>query len=54
MKMGKDKTWIRVLWNPSLNRVHVPPAGTKHRSQVIALPIQKVSQTFVKANLRPN
>ena len=26
---------------------------TGHRSQVIALPIQKVSQTLVKANLRP-
>ena len=30
------------------------PAGTKHRSQVIVLPIQKVSQTPLKANLRPN
>ena len=29
-------------------------AGTKHRSQVIVLPIQKESQTLVKANLRPN
>ena len=28
-------------------------AGTKHRSQVIVLPIQKVSSTFIKANLRP-
>ena len=28
------------------------PAGLKYRSQV--LPIQKVSQTLVKANLRPN
>ena len=27
---------------------------TGHRSQVIVLPIQKVSQTLVKANLRPN
>ena len=26
---------------------------TKHRSQVIVLPVQKVSQTLVKANLRP-
>ena len=25
-----------------------------HRSQVIVLPIHKVSQTLVKANLRPN
>ena len=24
-----------------------------HRSQLIVLPIQKVSQTFIKANLRP-
>ena len=30
------------------------PAGTGHRSQVIVLPIQKVSQTPLKANLRPN
>ena len=28
-------------------------AGTKHRSQVIVLPIQKASQILVKANLRP-
>ena len=28
-------------------------ADTKHRSQVIVLPIQKVSQQLVKANLRP-
>ena len=28
-------------------------AGLKYRSQVIVLPIQKVSQTLVKANLRP-
>ena len=28
-------------------------AGTKHRSQVIVLPIQKVSSTFIKACLRP-
>ena len=27
---------------------------TGQRSQVIVLPIQKVSQTLVKANLRPN
>ena len=27
---------------------------TGHRSQVIVLPIQKLSQTLVKANLRPN
>ena len=27
---------------------------TGHRSQVIVLPIQKVSQTLVTANLRPN
>ena len=27
---------------------------TGHRSQVIVLPIQKVSQTPLKANLRPN
>ena len=26
---------------------------TGHRSQVIVLPTQKVSQTLVKANLRP-
>ena len=29
-------------------------AGLKYRSQVIVLPIQKVSQTLVKANLGPN
>ena len=29
-------------------------AGTKHRSQVIVLLTQKVSQTPLKANLRPN
>ena len=29
-------------------------AGTKHRSKVIVLPIiQKVSSTFINANLRP-
>ena len=28
-------------------------AGTKHWSQVIVLPLQKVSQKLVKANLRP-
>ena len=28
-------------------------AGTKHRSQALVLPVQKVSQTLVKANLRP-
>ena len=28
-------------------------AGTKHRSQVTVLPIQKLSQTPLKANLRP-
>ena len=51
-------------WGPSLlnflthhdrtknQRTHTL-AGTKHRSQVIVLPIQKVSQTLVKANLRP-
>ena len=27
---------------------------TGHRSQVIVLPIQKMSQTLVKANIRPN
>ena len=27
--------------------------NTGHRSQVIVLPIQKVSQTLLKANLRP-
>ena len=27
---------------------------TGHMSQVIVLPIQEVSQTLVKANLRPN
>ena len=26
---------------------------TAHRSQVIVLPIQEVSQTYIKANLRP-
>ena len=35
------------------NNVFLLPAGTKHRSQVIVLPIQKVSQTPLKANLRP-
>ena len=37
------------------NEQHVPHTGrynTGHRSQVIVLPIQKVSQTLVKANLR--
>ena len=29
-------------------------AGLKYRLQVIVLPIQKVSQKFIKANLRPN
>ena len=29
-------------------------AGTKHRSQVIVLLTQKVSQTPLKANLSPN
>ena len=33
-----------------LNTHHSITAGTKHRSQVIVLPIQKVSQTLVKAN----
>ena len=28
-------------------------AGFFYRSQVIVLPVQKVSQTLVKANLRP-
>ena len=28
--------------------------NTGHRLQVIVLPIQKVSETLVKANLRPN
>ena len=32
----------------------ISPAGTKHSSQVTVLPIQTVSQTLVKANLRPN
>ena len=27
-------------------------AGIKHKSQAIVLPIQKVSSTFIKANLR--
>ena len=31
---------------------HLVSPGTKHRSQVIVLPIQKVSPTLVKANLR--
>ena len=30
------------------------PAGLKYRSQVIVLPIQEVSQTLVKVNLRTN
>ena len=37
-----------------LTVVSLTAAGTKHRSQVIVLPIQKVSQTLVKANLGPN
>ena len=32
----------------------ISTAGLKYRSQVIVLQIQKVSQTLVKANLRPN
>ena len=28
-------------------------AGTNHSSQVIVLPTQKVSQTFIKSNFRP-
>ena len=35
-------------------KTRVSSAGTKHRSQVIVLPIQKVSPTLVKANLRRN
>ena len=41
------------FWKLLYSLVAVKTAGTKHRSQVIVLPIQKVSQTLVKANLRP-
>ena len=33
---------------------YIGVVGLKYRLQVIVLPIQKVSQKFVKANLRPN
>ena len=41
----KDRPWTRGPWTPSLNRVNGPGP--------FFLPIQKVSQTFMKANLRP-
>ena len=46
----KKRSW-QTLANLLLVR-QVSFAG--HRSQVIVLPIQKVSQTPLKANLRPN
>ena len=40
-----------LLWTRSMDPLQVQNTG--YRSRVIVLPIQKVSQTLIKANLRP-
>ena len=53
-KPGNATEWFHFHCSVWLKKKkQVSGAGTKHRSQVIVLPIQKVSQPLVKANLRP-
>jgi len=49
-----NKTYMLWFWQQQESPNPVSRSvGTKHRLKVIVLPIEKVSLTFIKANLRP-